>query len=131
MARFSPDGRWVAYQSSESGRFEIYVRPFPELGGLWQVSTSSGIQPRWRRDGRDLYYIAPDGKLMGVPITVEAGTVKPGTPVALFQTRVALGATVNRQQYDVAPDSRFLINQTAGDAAAAPITILQNWKPPK
>jgi hypothetical protein len=75
--------------------------------------------------------IAPDGKLMGVPVTVESGTVQSGTPVALFQTRIAFGATVNRQQYDVAPDGRFLINQTAGDATAAPITILQNWKPPK
>ena len=66
--QFSPDGRWVAYQSNESGRYEVYVQPFPGPGGKWQVSTDGGIAPRWRRDSKELFYIAPNGKLMAVPI---------------------------------------------------------------
>jgi serine/threonine protein kinase len=129
----SADGRWVSYLSNESGRYEIYVRPFPPTsGGQWQVSTAGGVQPRWRRDGKELYYIAPDGKLMAVAIAVNGSTLEPGTPVALFQTRIfGGGASVNsRQQYDVAPDGRFLINVTIDDTNASPITLLLNWKPP-
>jgi Tol biopolymer transport system component len=128
--QFSPDGRWVAYQSNESGPFQIYVRAFPGPGGQSQVSTSGGIQTRWRRDGKELYYIAPDGKLMAVPITAKGATLDAGIPVALFQTRIWGGGTnaFNRQQYDVAPDGRFLISVTTEDAMSAPITLLLNWK---
>ena len=73
LGQFSPDGRWVAYHSNESGRHEVYVQPFPGPGGKWQISTSGGIEPRWRRDGKELFYIAPDGKLMAAPIQ-SAGT---------------------------------------------------------
>ena len=135
LGQFSPDGRWVAYQSDESGRPEIYVRRFPaQPGGEWrQVSTSGGSQPRWRLDGKELYYIAPDGKLMAVPITLKGTALEPGTPEALFQTRIVGGGANNlafRQQYDVGPDGRFLINVTTEDTVTAPITLLQNWKPP-
>jgi Tol biopolymer transport system component len=129
----SPDNRWVSYYSNESGRYEIYVRPFPpSSGGQWQVSTGGGTQQRWRPDGKELYYIAPDAKLMAVPIAVNGSTLEPGTPVALFQTRIfAGGGNVNvRQQYDVARDGRFLINVATDDAGASPITLLLNWKPP-
>jgi Tol biopolymer transport system component len=129
----SPDSRWVSYLSNESGRYEIYVRPFPPTsGGLWQVSTAGGVQPRWRRDSKELYYIAPDAKLMAVAIAANGSTLEPGTPIALFQTRIfGGGASVNtRQQYDVAPDGRFLINVTLDDTHASPITLLLNWKPP-
>jgi Tol biopolymer transport system component len=130
-AQFSPDGRWVAYRSNESGTAEIYVRPFPGPGGQWQISTSGGIAPRWRHDGKELYYIAPDGRLMAVPIATKAGTLEPGTPVALFRTQIVGGGTnTNRQQYDVATDGRFLINTAVEDAAVSPVTILQNWQPP-
>jgi dipeptidyl aminopeptidase/acylaminoacyl peptidase len=130
VGQFSPDGRWVAYQSNESGRNEVYVRPFPGPGGQSQVSTSGGIQTRWRRDGQELYYIAPDGKLMAVPIAVKGGTLEPCVPVVLFQTRIWGGGTntLSRQQYDVVPDDRFLINVTTEDATN-PITLLLNWKP--
>jgi Tol biopolymer transport system component len=139
--QFSPDGRWVAYVSTESGRHEIYVRPFPgqpsagavdaRAGGQWQVSTAGGIQPRWRRDGKELYYIAPDGKLMAAPIVVNGATLEPGAPVALFQTRIWGGGTdaYYREQYDVASDGRFLINVTTGEATASPITLILNWAP--
>jgi hypothetical protein len=109
------------------------VRPFPpSSGGQWQISTGGGTQPRWRPDGKELYYIAPDAKLMAVPIAANGSTLQPGTPVALFQTRIyGGGGNVNvRQQYDVARDGRFLINVATGDAGASPITLLLNWKPP-
>ena len=131
VGQFSPDGHWVAYQSNESGRNEVYVRPFPGPGGASPVSTSGGIQPRWRADGKELYYIAPDGTLMAVPITVKGATLEPGVPAVLFRTRIWGGGTNagSRQQYDVAPDGRFLINVTTADATNAPITVLLNWKP--
>jgi eukaryotic-like serine/threonine-protein kinase len=129
--QFSPDGRWVAYQSNETGRYDIYIRSFPGPGGQQQVSTSGGIQARWRSDGQELYYIAPDGKLMAVPITIDGGAIQPGTPVALFQTRIWGGgsnATLGHQ-YDVAPDGRFLLNSAVDDVAVAPITLLLNFVP--
>jgi Tol biopolymer transport system component len=135
----SPDGRWVAYQSNESGRMDIYVRPFvpPSATGAgasvgqWQVSTAGGITPAWRRDGKELYYLNPAGALMAVPITVTGTTLEPGAPVVLFPTRIYGGGVEAQQgrQYDVAPDGRFLIN-TELDSAAPPITLLMNWKPP-
>jgi Tol biopolymer transport system component len=139
-AQFSPDGRWVAYQSNESGRFEIYGRPFPGAsapggaegrgGGQWQVSTAGGINPRWAAGGKELYYIAPDGTLMAAPIAVTGATLEPGKPVALFRTRILGGGTdVNiGTNYDIARDGRILIN-TVLDEAAAPITLLMNWRP--
>ena len=112
MSQFSPDGRWVAYASDESGRSEIYVRPFQGTGGQWQVSTGGGVTPLWRRDGKELYYIAPDARLMAVGFaTVSTAGAAPaiGTPTALFQTRILYGGTNpvgTTRQYDVAPDGR-------------------------
>ena len=128
--QFSPDGRWVAYQSNETGRYEIYVRPFPEAGGPVPISTAGGVYPRWSRDGKELYFIAPDAKLLAVPIRSTATTVEPGAPVVLFQTqRVGGGLNVigRSHQYDVSVDGRFLINTAESDAT--PITLLLNWKP--
>jgi len=129
---FSPDGRWVAYQSNESGRLEVYVRPFPGPGGQWQISTRGGIQPRWSTNGKELYYIAVDGTLMAAANAVRGAALEPGVPAALFQPRIFGGGTNanNKQQYDIASDGRFLINITTDDAAASPITLLQNWHPP-
>ena len=100
-------------------------------GGQWQVSTAGGIHPRWRPDGKELYYLGPDGQMMAAPITATATTLEPGAPGALFHTRIYGGGADNRQgpQYDVARDGGFLIN-TVLDDAASPITLLQNWKPP-
>ena len=147
---FSPDGRWVAYQSNESGRNEIYVRPFvppsapgtaagaersvrlqpDQAGGQWQVSTAGGTYPVWRPDGKELYYLNPAGAMMAAPITVTGSTLEPGVPVVLFPTRIVGGGEEVQQgrQYDVAPDGRFLIN-TELDSADAPITLLMNWNP--
>jgi WD40-like Beta Propeller Repeat len=138
QALFSPDGRWVAYTSDESGRFEIYLRPFPVSSGQVPVSTTGGVAPRWRKDGKELYYVAPDGTLMAVSIsTTSTGSLgttgrapELGAPVALFQPRIRYGGTLPigiSWQYAVAPDGRFLINVTAGEAVAAPITVIQHW----
>jgi Tol biopolymer transport system component len=138
--QFSPDGRWVAYDSGESGRLEIYVRRFVVPGdaadsaaaqaGQWQVSTAGGVHPTWRADGKELYYIDPAGMMMAAPITQTGSTIVPGTPVTLFQTNVVGGGIDSGQgrQYDVAPDGRFMINRVL-DSAAAPITLIQNWNP--
>src|SRR2546427_808740 len=132
-AKFSPDGRWVAYQSNQSGREEVYIRPFPPgPGGQWQVSTEGDIWPRWRRDGKELYYIAPDARLMAVAITSNGDTLDPGKPVTLFQTRIVGGGSDfgRAAEYDVAPDGRFLINTVLENTTATPITLILNWKPP-
>ena len=126
---FSADGKWVAYQSNESGRFEIYVRPFPGPGGQWQVSTGGGTSPRWRSDGKELYYLAPDNKLLAVAAAVQGTTFVPGTPQVLFQTHPPPVAP--KQQYDVSRDGRFLINTELQDTATEPIHLLLNWHPPK
>jgi len=127
--QFSPDGRWLAYETNESGVFQIVVQPFPEPAGKWQVSTNGGVQPRWRADGKELYFIAPDGKLMSVPTAVSGSSFEAGTPVALFQTRIAGGqAAAFRPQYSVSRDGRLLINQLV-DTAAPPITLILNWHP--
>ena len=134
-AQFSPDGRWVAYMSNESGRYEIYVRPFngnapaASGGGQWQVSTSGGISPRWRADGKELYYIAPDGKLMAAPISREWRDDRARhRPWPCFRRGLYGGGTdvTIGTNYDVSVDGRFLINTVLEDTAS-PITLLQNW----
>ena len=133
--QFSPDGRWLAYASNESGRYEVYVRTFPETGGNLQVSATGGAQPRWGPDGKELFYVAQDSRLMAVSIrpTGEARSLGAGAPVALFPTRLATGGNVPtsgggaRSQYAVARDGRFLLNITPDDAVASPITIVHNW----
>ena len=129
--QFSPDGHWMAYQSNETGRYEIYVRPFPSGGGPTPMSTAGGVYPRWSRDGKELYFIAPDAKMMAVPVRATATSFDAGAPSALFQTR-RLGGGSNvigrSHQYDVAADGRFLINVDA-ELSATPITLLLNWKP--
>jgi hypothetical protein len=129
-ATFSPDGKWVAYTSNESGQLEVYLRPFSGRG-QWQVSTGGGAFPQWAHDGKELYYFAPDATLMATPITFKGSTIDPGAPVALFRTRVVGGGTDINQgvQFDVSRDGRFLINTLLDDVGTSPITLLQNWNP--
>jgi dipeptidyl aminopeptidase/acylaminoacyl peptidase len=131
MPQFSPDGRWVAYMSDESGRPEIYLRSFAASGGQFSVSTTGGIMPRWRKDGKELYYIAPDGTLMAVSMTTTGRAPEMSAPVALFQPPILYGGRLIPGidwQYDVAPDNRFLINVIVGDPGTAPITVIQHWR---
>jgi dipeptidyl aminopeptidase/acylaminoacyl peptidase len=136
---FSPDDRWVAYMSDESGQMEIFVRPFIRPGlpektaeavRSQLMSTGGGIHPAWRPDGKELYYLNPAGEMMAVPITVTGSTLVPGVPVVLFPTGIFGGGVdmAQRRQYDVARDGRFLINRLL-DNSTAPITLLQNWNP--
>ena len=133
LPQFSPDGAWIAYQSNKSGRFEIYVQPFPGPGGDTRVSIDGGAQVRWNRNGKELFYIAADDRLMAVPIGFGSNgkTVEPGTPVALFPTNVgSLAMNTNRQQYAVSPDGQsFVMNSVVGEAGASPITVILNWQP--
>ncbi|HLL75094.1 MAG TPA: protein kinase [Pyrinomonadaceae bacterium] len=124
--RFSPDGRWIAYTSNESGRFEVYVQSFPASGGKWQVSNGGGGSPRWRRDGRELFYLSADGKLMAVEVDGSSDKFEAGVPAPLFEPRV--GAISGDSPYDVAADGRrFLVKVPAEETAPAPVTVVLNW----
>ncbi len=121
---FSPDGRFVAYISSETGISEIYVRTYPDPGGKWQISTGGGTQPRWRRDGRELFYLATGFRLTAAPVRAGAAFEK-GTPRELFQ--VATRRT-NIPQYDVFPDGQsFIVNTVVTEKTSTPLTFLENW----
>ncbi len=123
-ARFSPDGRWVAYQSSESQQFEIYAAPFPGPGGKRQISTSGGIFPRWRRDGKEIFYVAPNGRLMTAEVNARGSTIEVGQ-VRPLDIRVV---TTGSYRYDVSADGqRFLVAAAPEQNAAAPLTLVQNW----
>jgi hypothetical protein len=126
--QFSPDGRWVAYETNESGRFEIVVQSFPDPAGKWQLSTQGGRQPRWRADGKELYFISPDLKLMAVTVGASASRVEAGKAMALFQMKIVGSNFGDKTQYAVARDGRFLVNQ-AKEESVAPITLIQNWNP--
>jgi Tol biopolymer transport system component len=130
-AQFSPDGRWIAYQSDESGqRTEVFVQRFPGPGSRLQVSVAGGVQVRWRRDGRELFYLAPDNQLMAVSMRLDAdrNTATAGTPVPLFRARLSGNPqSPTQRQYMVSPDGqRFLIDAPA--EVSLPITVVLNWK---
>jgi eukaryotic-like serine/threonine-protein kinase len=127
--QFSPDGRWLAYQSDASGRSEIYTRAFPGPGQPIQISRAGGTQVRWRRDGREIFFLGLDGRLTAVPVRATTSTIETGDPVPLFTLRLATGANIvsGRAQYAVAADGRFLANLVEGDATPPPISIVFNW----
>ncbi len=124
-AVLSPDGRWMAYNSDESGRYEVYVQSFPGGGGKRQISIGGGTGPHWRGDGKELYYHAPDGKLMAAPVTSGA-SLEVGTPVALFEFR-ASGHSIT-PHYSVTRDGqRFLLSTIVETVPNAPLTVVTNW----
>jgi Tol biopolymer transport system component len=131
QGRFSPDGRWLAYTSNESGSYQVYVQSFPTSGGKWQVSTGGGAQPQWRRDGKELFYLAPDRKIMAVEVNSTGPTFVAGVPKPLFEAHVSTifpGGAGNWPYYAVTGDGqRFLVNTLVGDSQSAPLTVVMNW----
>jgi Tol biopolymer transport system component len=129
--QFSPDGKWISYNSNKSGRVEVYLRPFAGPGGEVQVSNNGGAQSRWSRDGNELFYLASDGRLMAAPIRLAAdGRVAEAVgPVPMFTTRLGrTAANPYSPQYVVSSDGRrFLLNVLVEDVPA-PITLLLNWR---
>jgi len=127
VPRFSPDGRWLAYISNESGRYEVYVQPYPGPGGKWQISTDGGTEPVWNRNGRELFYRSGD-KMMAVDIATQPSFVA-GKPRMLFQGQyVPTNGTF--PFYDVSPDGqRFLMLKPSEQSGAAPtqINVVLNW----
>ncbi len=127
-AMFSPNGRWVVYESDESGKKEIYVQSFPASGAKWQVSESGGSQPRWRRDGKELFYLRDDGKITSLDVNTEAPTFIHGTPKTLLNTPLSKGEALPGNQYVVTPTGqRLLVNILAEEGANATISLVLNW----
>jgi serine/threonine protein kinase len=127
-AQFSPDGHWIAYSSNETGTREIYISPFPSVSSKWLVSRGGGTEPRWRNDGKELYYLSPEGKVMAVNVKLGAA-VESGTPLALFQPHLHQSiSAMDVVSYDVAPDGqRFLISVKEDTPTAAPLSFILNW----
>ncbi|NOT25543.1 MAG: protein kinase [Acidobacteria bacterium] len=127
QAQFSPDGRFVAYGSDQTGTFEIYVQPFPNaVDGKWMISNGGGSEPRWSRDGRELYYFSGQ-TLMAVPVRLQP-TFSSGAAVALFTAPVLSNYTNDGHRWQVAPDGkRFLLLTSAGKDEAPPLEVLVNW----
>jgi len=131
--QFSPDGRWMAYVSDESGRFEVYVQTVPASGPKWQISSAGGDFPRWRRDGKELYFIAADQQLRAVPVKTgsgSSGAFEPGAPQPLFRMEPAVTIPTASSPYlPAANGERFLVNVQAGGEGtqAPPITVVLNW----
>lgn len=126
--RLSPDGKWIAYQSNESGTTQITVQSFPPSGARWQVSTNGGYQPKWRRDGRELFYVGPDKKLMVAQVKTEGNRFEVGAPQTLFEMRIGNLPLTGSPFYDVTRDGRRFIASTAvEETAPTPMTVLLNW----
>jgi hypothetical protein len=133
QAQFSPDQKWVAFTSSESGRNEVYVRPFPDGDGKWQISSEGGTEPRWRGDAKELFYLTPDGTLMSVSVKT-IPNFSAATPVTLFKTGtipIPTGSWGGAGEYDVTKDgSKFLINTIVTSPTLPSLFVIVNWKPP-
>jgi serine/threonine-protein kinase len=125
----SSDGRWLAYESDSSGKFEIYVKPFPVTAGQWLVSTAGGTRPLWAPNGQELFYVAPDGSLMAVRVDARGASWSAGSPAKVLEGTNATGSPGSSRNYDVSPDGqRFLmVKQSANQAAAPQIIVVQNW----
>jgi dipeptidyl aminopeptidase/acylaminoacyl peptidase len=121
--RVSPDGRWIAYNSLESGRWDVYVASFPSFAEKRQISTGGGCQPTWRRDGRELYYLGLQGELMSLEV-VTGSSFEAGVPRLLFQTPITVNPVID--QYAVTGDGqRFIMGTPVGEEE--PITVILNW----
>jgi Tol biopolymer transport system component len=131
--RFSPDTRWIAYESNETGRYEIYVRPYPAGEAKWQLSNEGGRQPLWSRDGKELFYVSLDNQIVAVSVTNAPGGLTFAAPKPLFPIQMASGTNIvltggfQRAQYAVTGDNRFLVNLSVDDETP-PIAVVVNWR---
>jgi serine/threonine-protein kinase len=131
-AEISPDGKWMVFQSNESGTVEVYVRPFPNVeSGRWQVSTTGGFHPAWAPNGRELFYVAADGRLMAVDVRSQGGFAV-GVPRMLVDGGFYLNLVPQGRSYDISPDgTRFLLieaSNTGTQADTAGLTVVLNWQ---
>jgi hypothetical protein len=131
-AQFSPDGAWIAYQSNESGRPEVYIQPFGAGGDRQRISETGGVQARWRADGHELFYLTLQVQLMAVPIAPgnRGRSLRPGAPGPLFEASVGATQGIALHSYLVAPDGQRFLLDAVVDQPAAPIVLILNWKRP-
>jgi hypothetical protein len=132
QGQFSPDGKWIAYASDETGRPEVYVQSFPATGVKSRISNNGGTQPRWRGDGKEIFYLGADRKMMAAPIISTGAHFESGTPGALFQTKMAsidgeLGPYIIFNYAVTGDGKRFLMNEPAGEEAWPAISVVLNW----
>ena len=129
QGRLAPNGRWVAYASDESGKFEVYVRPFPaSASGQKLISLAGGMQPEWRRDGKELFYIAADGKMMALSVTTDGAQFEAGAARALFDVEVPEAIAPYPTDYAVTADGqRFLVNTVVDQPTQPALTVTLNW----
>ena len=127
LGKLSPGGQWLAYVSDETKRDEVYVRTFPKPDGKWQVSTSGGSYPVWSRDGKELFFIGADQKMMAVEVKNNSARFEAGVPKPLFDIQIANANSANNAWFDVNKDGRFLIPTGAERPSGLPITVVINW----
>ena len=134
--QFSPDGRWMSYCSDESGKIEVYVTPFPSGGSKWQISQAGGSSPRWRRDGKELFYLAANSELMAVEVdgagsVFQVAAVRPLFPVLLKTgaSRLDLAPTSEQISYDASSDGKWFVVNSPPTGDPPPITLIMNWTP--
>ncbi len=123
--RFSPDGRWIAYMAEETGRFEVFVQPFPPDGSKWQVTQEGAAYPQWSHDGRELFYVTESGRLTAIAVETRGGSFSAGKPQALFS--LSRSAALGINPIDVAPDGRFLVLAPVSRDQAEALSLLINW----
>ncbi len=124
--QFSPDGKWIAYNARQTSQWEVYVSPVPPTGARVQISVAGGVQPRWRGDGKEIYYLTLDGVMTAVEVTTSAGSFEAGTPVVLFKTGLAPEGRI--EEYAVTADGeRFLIPLPLQSPDAIPVDVVVNW----
>ena len=125
--RISPNGRWIAYNSNRGGPSEVFVQPFPATGATWQVSHGGGGQPLWSPDGRQLFYLAPDKRIMAVDVRTDgASFVQSGTRLAADVRVSGWERPTQGTPYAISPDGQRFLVSIAGDAPV-PITLISNW----
>jgi Tol biopolymer transport system component len=127
-AEFSPDGKWIVYETNKSGRSEIYVQPFPGPAASILISNGGGTQAQWRDDGNEIFYIGRDGRLFSVPLQFTSTGLEPGTPVPLFNAGIGVVDAINRRFYSASADGQKFLIARSVERPASPITVLLNWK---